>query len=239
MSGGMSVQRSPEYRQAALAALRWCAWYTRGLDERVAAARQDEIASDLHEQASWAVDHGWTSRELARSIRSRQLRGAPADLRWRLTQARVANRRSRLELRLGAFVLAAVLTSGAALVGLASFAVFRMLQAGGQVAALAQTWSVTVLAAMAITAVCLVFARRTRVAGALLLLVPALSIPVLSGSMLWYVSATMQALAQMTPWWTITATAAGVALSVLYLSAAAYWWLNRSPAPKPVEVRHV
>lgn len=233
---GMSVQRSPEYRQAALAALRWCAWYTRGLDGRVAAARQDEIASDLHEQASWAVDHGWTSRELARSIRSRQLRGAPADLRWRLTQARVANRRSRLELRLGAFVLAAVVTSGSALVGLAGFALFRVVQAGGPVEALAQTWAVTVLATVALAAVCLAVVRRTRVAGALLLLIPALSIPVLTGSTLWYVSATMQSVAQLTPWWIIAATVAGVALSVLYLSAAAYWWLNRPPSPTPVEV---
>lgn len=235
----MSMQRSPEYRQSALAALRWCAWYTRGLDERVAAERQDEIASDLHEHAQWADDHGWSSTQVARSIRSRQFRGLPADLRWRFAQARANSQHARLELRLSGLLLAAVVTSGVALAGLAGFAVLRVLINLGLAGAPAQTWMLAGLAAVTLTAVSLTMFHRTRVAGALLLLLPAVSVPALSGSALWYVSASMQAVAQTMPWWSIAASVAGVALAVLYLAAAGYWWLNRSPAPTQVEVRHV
>ncbi|MDQ2661856.1 MAG: hypothetical protein M3Y52_08280, partial [Actinomycetota bacterium] len=71
----MTAQRSPQFRSSAGSVLRWCAVYTRGLEPAVAAARQDEIASDLHEHAVWASSQGMSGRRLAWSVRARAVLG--------------------------------------------------------------------------------------------------------------------------------------------------------------------
>jgi hypothetical protein len=58
--------------------MRWCNFYTRQLPIEVAFDRQQELASDLHEQAVWAAQTGVSARALQTSILSRAVRGAPA-----------------------------------------------------------------------------------------------------------------------------------------------------------------
>ena len=68
--------------RAARATLRWSLRYTRGIDPQVAARRQEEILSDLHEHTAWAAESGVGGRATARSIRSRMLRGIARNPEW-------------------------------------------------------------------------------------------------------------------------------------------------------------
>ena len=92
----VNVESSGQFHRAARGVLRWTMTYTRGMDARIAAGRQDEIASDLHEHAVWAGEAGISPRRLAWSIRLRALRGVPADLVWRSTVLRQADPGVRL-----------------------------------------------------------------------------------------------------------------------------------------------
>lgn len=49
----MSLIRTSTFRTTSRWVLAWCAHDTRDLPDDVAAARRDELASDLHEQAIW------------------------------------------------------------------------------------------------------------------------------------------------------------------------------------------
>ncbi len=73
------------------AARHWSSLYTGGLPTDVAQRRQEELASDLHEHASWG---GVTSAQQA-AVLGRVLWGIPADLSWR--RAARAPRVRRLE----------------------------------------------------------------------------------------------------------------------------------------------
>jgi hypothetical protein len=61
----------------------WVFWYTRRVPWAVAAARRDEMISDLWEQADEAArsGHGGLAHQLA--VIRRTLAGIPADLSWR------------------------------------------------------------------------------------------------------------------------------------------------------------
>lgn len=72
----------------------WTLLLVRGLPERVARDRFDEIASDLWEQQHDAAARGRRAVPTAASILLRALRGVPADLQWRWAAGR------RPELRL-------------------------------------------------------------------------------------------------------------------------------------------
>lgn len=108
----MSLERSPEYRRAARAALRWTRAYTRGLDVAVADNRRDEIASDVHEHAVWAEEQGLSTRQLGRTLRWRLLRGIPADLSWAVAERSAANPAVRFVVRGAAAILAVALPIG-------------------------------------------------------------------------------------------------------------------------------
>ena len=108
----MTLERTPEYRRAARVALRWSTVYTRGLNGRVAATRRDEIASDLHEHAAWAEEHGLSARQLARSVRRRVLRGVPSDLVWRVEHRKAASPALKFVIRANAVILAVAATTG-------------------------------------------------------------------------------------------------------------------------------
>lgn len=223
----MSIERRPEYRRAARAVLRWSTFYTRGLDPRVAAVRQDEIASDLHEHAVWANKNGMSTRQLARSVRWRALSGVPADLAWRAAQKRAADPALRFALRANAALLAAVLTTGLGSAALSVFVIVRVARAlaiGDLGYVPNQTILIGALAVAALAGCALLLRRRGRVLGALLLTVPvALVLPV-AGSVLWYVSASTVVVFHYAPWWGTAAAATGAALAVLCVAAAGYWW---------------
>jgi hypothetical protein len=88
-SSGHSHGRDP-YSKAAARVLRWCDWYTRGLPAQVAADRRDELLSDLHEESSDTATDAASRRALARSVGTRAVLGAAADLSWRADQLRQA-----------------------------------------------------------------------------------------------------------------------------------------------------
>lgn len=223
----MSAERSPEFRNEARRVLRWCAVYTRGLDPGVAAARQDEIASDLHEHAAWAADHDIRATRLARSIRRRAIVGAISDIAWRRQQLRVEAPSIRRGLRVDAMLLTMVFVTGMALATTGAFAVARVVRAltiGDIGVAPTATFSLIALAAVALAGSMLLLWRRTRIGASLLLMVPALFTLQLAGGVLWQVSASTVVAFHYAPWWSTAAQIAGIGLAVLCLAAAAYWW---------------
>lgn len=239
----MSLERSPGYRLAARAVLRWSAAYTRGLDTRVAATRQDEIASDLHEHAVWAKARGMSTRQLARSVRWRAVSGVPADLAWRAAQKRAADPGVRFAMRANAALLAAVLTAGLGAAALSVFAIVRVVRALaiGDIGYVPnRTVVIGALAIAALLGCALLLRHRSRALGALLLTIPAGLILPVAGSVLWVVSASTVVVFHYAPWWGTAAAVAGGALAVLCLAAAAYWWgIERRAASRRREVGRV
>lgn len=84
----MSLIRTSTFRTSARRVLSWCAHYTRDLPDDVAAARRDELASDLHEHAVWAEEAGWSAERLRRDILRRLISGSVHDIAWRAHQLR-------------------------------------------------------------------------------------------------------------------------------------------------------
>jgi hypothetical protein len=243
VGAGMSLERSPEYRLAARAVLRWSAAYTRGLDARVAAARQDEIASDLHEHAVWANESGMSTRQLARSVRWRAVSGVPADLAWRAAQRRAADRGLRFALRANSALLAAVLTVGLGTAALSVFVIVRVVRALriGDIGYVPNhTVVIGALAVAALSGCALLLRHRSRALGALLLTIPVGLILPVAGAVLWYVSASTVVVIHHAPWWGTAAAITGAALAVLCLAAAAYWWgIERRATSRRGEVGRV
>lgn len=223
----MSPERSAHFRAEARRVLTWCALYTRGLDPTVAASRQDEIASDLHEHAAWAAQLGISGPRLARSVRARAVAGVAADLAWRRQQLRATAPTIRLALRINTTLLALVLTTGAALAGTSLFVIARVVRALliGDVGYVPDaTYALGGLALIAAAGTGLLALNSTRVAGSLLLVIPALLTLPIAGGVLWLVSASAVVAFNFAPWWNATAWMAGVGLAALCLGAAAYWW---------------
>ncbi|MGX5695708.1 hypothetical protein ACWKWP_05865 [Agromyces soli] len=213
--------------------LRWTVFYTRGLDPVVADGRQREIVSDLHEHAAWAAEQGEGPRRTARAIRGRMLRGAPADLIWRSGRVLALPRAERWRLRADAGLIAAVATIGTALSLLGVFVVARALRAVaiddiGRPPS--RTVFVAALAGLAIAGTVLVLRRRTRVAGALVLVVPALLMPASAGTVLWYVSASTVVVFARAPWWPAVVWTVAIGIAVCCAAAAAHWWSERRGA---------
>jgi hypothetical protein len=67
---------------------RWVALYTHGLSRSVRSARRDEIDSDLWSQHQEGVELARSDGAIASEILTRLVLGIPADLSWRLEQAR-------------------------------------------------------------------------------------------------------------------------------------------------------
>jgi hypothetical protein len=89
----MTITRFYPYAKTVDRVLRWCDWYTRDLDERVARERRDEILSDLWEHAGWAERRNEAPDATSRAIIGRAIFGAVSDLSWRRAQ----RRRDRVE----------------------------------------------------------------------------------------------------------------------------------------------
>ncbi len=212
--------------RAARATLRWSLRYTRGIDPQVAARRQEEILSDLHEHTAWAAESGVGGRATARSIRSRMLRGIPADVGWR--RAQLTGRESiRLsDPRLDGLLLAAVVVIGVVQVAVGGFIAARQMRAlriddisyVPDAAALA-----IALGAVALVATALLGRRRTRHWGAALLAVTGVLIFAQSVEALHYLSATALVVIIGVPWLEPAAYAIGVGVAILCLAATAQW----------------
>lgn len=237
----MSVLRSEHYRAASKRVLGWCSWYTRDLAPEVAAARRDEIASDLHEHATWADETGTPSKQVKRDILTRALRGAPADLAWRARQQRATPLPDAMSVgtrRVGDVLAAVVFAAGVGLAGLAVFVLVRVLRALviGDIPNIPRHHLlVMVLAVVAISAVGALLWKRARFIGAIVLAGIALPVVYLSVQILVLVSATVGSLAYRSApgaWGfspiDLVTFGTGAGLVLLFAGAAVWWW----PAPR-------
>lgn len=225
----MTVMTTSEYHRAAHRVARWCEWYTRGLAPDVAEVRRDEIASDLYEHGVYADEIGATPRALRRSIVMRAVRGIPADLSWRFTQARASRDgqltfRSRLatgSLPAFAYAMAAVLFIGG---GYILARVGMSLLVGDL--SLAADLPVTVLVAV-LAAGCgigLLLRVRTRAMGAVWLAFAAYGIVRFGGGALGAVSETFSRWSYAVSGWDIFTL--GIAMgTMLFFFSMALWWL--------------
>ncbi|GAA1055035.1 hypothetical protein GCM10017608_18870 [Agromyces luteolus] len=229
----MSGRSDRAVERAARATLHWTLRYTGGLDPLVAADRQDEILSDLHEQTAWATEAGIGERATARSIRARMLRGIPADLGWR--RAQLSGREGiRLSLpRVDGLLLAAVAVIGVVQVGVGAFIAARHVRALliGDIGFIPNAAALTIaLGSVALVATALLGHRRTRPWGAALLAVTGLLIFAQSVNALYYLSATALLVINGVTWLEPAAYAVGTGVAILCLAATAQW---ANPARRP------
>ncbi|WP_430645121.1 hypothetical protein [Agromyces sp. GXS1127] len=212
--------------RAARATLHWTLRYTGGLDPLVAADRQHEILSDLHEQAVWATEADISQRATARSIRARMLRGIPADLGWR--RAQLTGREGiRFSLpRADGLLLAAVAVIGIVQVAVGAFITARQVRALliDDISWVPNSVALTIaLGAVALIATALLWHRRTRHWGAAVLAVTGLLIFARSVEALYYLSATALLVINGVPWLEPAAYAIGTGVAILCIAAAAQW----------------
>lgn len=239
-SGGASLLRSRGDSAAVRTVLGWCAWYTRGLPEQVTGERRDEIASDLHEHATWAAEQGIDPRAVARGIRLRALGGAIADLSWRRQQLRRHETPAQLGLRRSARggmpMLAYTLSL---LVLLASgFVVIRVLASAGPGSAAfhAQGAASAVLALAASgCALALMARRRTRWVGALWMIVAVYCLVRYGTKALVYASATSSQLAYSAAAWDTFGKLLIVGLALFFTGMALRWAPSRREIGRGVQ----
>jgi len=232
----MSVLTSMPYHQAVYRVSRWCSWYTRAVDVDVAAGRRDELASDLYEHALWADETGTTPRAAARAILGRAIRGAPADLTWRFAQRRqvaladpIGFRRQRVD---GA-VASLVLLVASAVLGWGLFLLTRIILS--TLAERIRPASATALiiascTVLAVGALVLLFRRRTRVLGALLMVVSSVALVHFGFFQLYSLSVTVGALTVSMPGWVLASNSLMAGLGLFFTAAAIWWWPERQTA---------
>ena len=232
----MSVLTTKKYHDAVRDVSRWCSWYTRTLDPEVATTRRDELASDLYEQAISADESGATPHEVARTIRSRAVRGALADLVWRHSQLKhlahtdpVGFRLHRVE----GIATALVLAVASVVTGMGVFVIVRIALstiAGDIRPASATALTVTAFTALALGALALLLRHRTRVAGALMMTLASFGIVHFGLYQLYSLSATIGALTFAMPGWDLASTGAIVGLAFFFTAAAVWWWPEKHGA---------
>ncbi|GAA1962792.1 hypothetical protein [Agromyces allii] len=224
MTGASTENRAVE--RAVRATLHWSLRYTTGLDPVVAADRQHEILSDLHEQAAWASEAGISERAVARSIRARMLRGIPADLSWRRTQLTGEERAMWSAPRVDGLLLAAVMLIGIAQVAVGAFIAARQTRALliGDITFIPSSAEITIaLGSIALVATALLWHRSTRHWGAALLAVTGVLIFAQSVESLYYLSATALLVINGVTWLEPAAYAIGFGVAIVCLAAAAQW----------------
>ncbi|MRX42111.1 hypothetical protein [Agromyces kandeliae] len=222
----MTGRNDRAVERAARATLHWTLRYTGGLDPLVAADRQHEVLSDLHEQTAWATESGISQRATARSIRARMLRGIPADLGWR--RAQLTGREGiRFSLpRADGLLLAAVAVIGIVQVAVGAFIAARQVRALliDDISWVPNSVALTIaLGAVALVATALLRHRRTRHWGAAVLAVTGLLIFAQSVEALYYISATALLVINGVTWLEPAAWAIGTGVAVLCLAATAQW----------------
>lgn len=230
-----TVIRTDPYRAATRRVLGWCAWYTRNLDPAVAAARRDEIASDLYEEGVWAQEAGLTPRRTARSILFRAARGMPADLSWRsrvLNGSRDTNFGPASLRRTGRGLASLLVTVGLVTTGLGILALTRtsISLAGSTIPIpVVELVAVVVLTMLSSAGTVLGALPSTRLIGALVLLFPTAWMIHFSLRLLWYSSATVQLLVARLESLPMFVVLLSVGLALVPVGAA-LWWLPMTTA---------
>lgn len=223
----MSSERSPQFRTAARLALRWAAFYTRGVAPDIASERMGEIASDLHEHAEWSATQGQNARALSASIRRRLFLGVPADLAWRRRQVRGRAAAAPGWKPTAPVALLLTMSFMTSLVG--GYVILRIAQAAARGSLIVLPPDLALLTLLTLGAAvsgALIATDRARIVGALLLAIPTLMMPFLAGSALWYVSATAVVVHSGVTWWPVAAWSIGAAGSLVSIAFAASWSLE-------------
>lgn len=239
----MSVLRSMPYHRAVARVSRWCSWYTREVGAQAADARRDELASDLYEHAIWADESGIPPRTVARAILSRTLRGVPADLSWRHAQRRevaLADPSGFRRIRVEGAVSGLVLLVASAVLGWGLFVVTRI--ALGVVEEQIRPGSATALSVALLTVLAgcglvLLSRRRTRVLGALVMVLPSFGLVHFGLFQLYSLSATVGALTFAMPGWDLASNSLSAGLGLLFTAAAIWWWPEHRAAPADTGTR--
>jgi hypothetical protein len=229
----VTTTRFYPYAKTAERVLRWCDWYTRGLDEAVARGRRDEILSDLWEHAQWAERRNEAPKVTSRVILSRAVLGAVADLNWRRAQRRharlnggpVATRSSRLAVALGLSVAATLLAFGVLVLVRGDItAPASYLHAGSR----------GLLATAAFTALCvlgivLLARSRTRFVGAIWMVPVTIGLVHFGLRVLELVSTTVGSLAlsSMLADWDLVTLLSSFAIALVFGALVAAWWPSR------------
>ncbi|NYJ31614.1 hypothetical protein HNR17_002387 [Galbitalea soli] len=165
---------SRQFARSSAKVLAWCHVYTRGLPAAVASTRLEEMLSEVYEHEVDAQRAGLDSKRAARALLVRAVRGAWADVLWRLMQQRQSGSYRQLirlagnGLNLGMFCLAVIVISGG------SLAVARNLTLSDITSAHTPAPSVAVVTAAVAASMCaaIMFARRrSRLVGAIWLTV--------------------------------------------------------------------
>ncbi|ANJ26104.1 hypothetical protein [Agromyces aureus] len=212
--------------RAARATLHWSLRYTGGLDPVVAADRQNEILSDLHEQAAWATEAGVSQRAIARSIRARMLRGIPADLSWRRTQLTGEETARWSAPRVDGLLVAAVALIGIVQVAVGTYIAARQTRALliGDIGFIPSSAAITIaLGSIALVATALLWHRSTRHWGAMMLAVTGVLIFAQSVEALYYLSATALVVILRVTWLEPAAYAIGLGVAIVCLTGTAQW----------------
>ena len=239
----MSILTSTSYHHAVSRVSRWCSWYTREVDVEVAAIRRDELASDLYEHAIWADESGTTPRVAAREILGRALRGAPADLTWRHAQRRkvaLADPTHFRRLRIEGAISSLVLIAASAVLGWGLFVLTRIgLSTIGEQIRFGSATAVTIASftALAACGLVLLLRRRTRVGGALVMVLPSFGLVHFGLFQLYSLSATVGALTFTMPGWELASNSLIVGLGLFFTAAAIWWWPERRNAPADTSTR--
>ncbi|OOB91084.1 hypothetical protein [Rathayibacter sp. VKM Ac-2630] len=231
----MSARSSAAVRRSSSAALRWCRFYTRGLDPHFAVERADEVASDLFEHTRWAQEAGQDPARTARQIRSRTLRGAGSDLLWRrarlhegsadvLFAARVGSLSAALWAIVFVLVLASVVFGGWASIRLATGISLPLATVG-------PVYAATAAAALALL---LLLRRKTQSVGAVLGTAAVSILPTVSIDALWYISATASVLVSSLPSLDLVLLLLGNTQGLVLLAAVLCWSIARRPTGSDV-----
>ena len=229
----MTTTRFYPYAKAAERVLRWCDWYTRGLDEGVARGRRDEILSDLWEHARWAERRNEAPNVTSRVILSRAVLGVVADLNWRRAQRRrarlnggpIATRSSRFAVALGLSVATVLLAFGLLVVARGVIHAPALYSHTGSRGLLA-TVIFTALTALGIA---LLARSRTRFVGAIWMIPVTIGLLHFGLRVLELVSTTIGSLAlsSMLTDWDLVTVLLSAAIALIFGSLVAAWWPSR------------
>jgi hypothetical protein len=230
----MTTDRFYPYAQATERVLRWCDWYTRGLDDTIARARRDEIVSDIWEHTRWADRRNEAPEVTSRVILTRAALGVVADLNWRRAQrrsARLTGSSSSRPSSRGAIALALTLATM-----LLAFGVIVLVRGGitapdGYVHA----GSRGLLASAVTTTLCvlgivLLARERTRILGALWMVPTAIGLVHFGLRVLELVSTTVGSLAlsSLVDDWDLVTLLASLAIALVFCCLAVAWWPRRA-----------
>lgn len=236
----MSIARVQAAQAASDAVLRWCAWYTRGLPEQLAAERRDEIASDLHEHAAWASEQGIPATRLVRGIRWRMLGGVFADLSWRrralrqneTAESAVLRRNARGGLPVLAYTLALlVLVAG----GVVLIRVWVTAGPGSAAFHAQGTASAALAVAASACALALMARRHTRWVGALWMIVAVYCLVRYGTKALVFASATSSELVYSAAAWDTFSKLLIVGLALFFAGMAVRWAPSRRAIGRGVQ----